>query len=100
METVGVVSGAGVASGVGVGVLEGSGAADGRTEGEGAGFTDGFTACTVGAGVTTTAPQVQRGKEIIARDSYCGDAEEQDYVEALPLHEVAEPFQDRFLFHR
>ena len=43
-----------MASGVGVGVLEGSGAADGRTEGEGAGFTDGFTACTVGAGVTTT----------------------------------------------
>ena len=34
----------------------------------------------------------ERGKEIIARNSYCGDAEEQDYVEALALQKVAHSF--------
>src|SRR5699024_8062987 len=37
-------------------------------------------------------------KEIIARNSYCGDAEEQDYVEALALQEVAHTLVERF-FH-
>ena len=40
----------------------------------------------------------ERGKEIIARNSYCGDAEEQDYVEALALQKVAHSFQEWF-FH-
>ncbi len=39
-----------------------------------------------------------REKEIIARNSYCGDAEEQDYVEALALQKVAHSFQEWF-FH-
>ena len=33
--------------------------------------------------------------EIIARDPDCGDAQEQDYVEALSQHEVAQFFQSR-----
>ena len=43
-------------------------------------------------------PHIKRGKEIIARNSYCGDAEEQDYVEALALQKVAHSFQEWF-FH-
>ena len=39
-------------------------------------------------------------EQIIARNSNCGDAEEQDYVEALALHEIAQLVLSRFLFHK
>ena len=38
-------------------------------------------------------------EQIIARNSNCGDAEEQDYVKALSLHKVANPFHKRSFFH-
>ena len=38
------------------------------------------------------------GLKVIARNSYCGDAQEKDYVEALSRHEVAKTVGPRF-FH-
>ena len=52
----------------------------------------------LGHGGIAAVSQIQRGKEIIARDSNCGDAQEQDYVEALPRHKVAEAFH-KWFFH-